>query len=128
MVGAFHEPVFVRFAPEVEVVHAVVPKQTVQCGRARNLLGEKPIDIVAVDEKLAQPESRSPSIPGGRVVLAPSREFPERGVDLVREVNPAWNRLDQPQVHLEVARGEAVERHRAVVGNAVLIELAADQA
>ena len=125
---AFDETVFVHFVAEVEVVHAVVPEQTVEAGRAADVLGEKPIDIVAVGEELAQPENRSPSIPGGSVVLTPSGEFAERGVDLVREVNPARNRLDQPHVHLEVARGEAVERHRAVIGNAVLVELAADQA
>ena len=51
----------------------------------------------------------------------------ERGVDLVREVNPVRNRLDPPHAHLEVARGEAMERHRAVIGNAALVELAADQ-
>ena len=79
VVGAFYETVIVRFAAEVEVMHAVVPEQTVEGSRTADVPGEKSIDIVTVGEELAQPENRSPSIPGGSVVLySPARVRPTR--------------------------------------------------
>ena len=48
-------------------------------------------------------------------------------MDLLPEVDSARSRLDPTHGQLEVARGEALGRHRAVIGNAVLVELVANQ-
>ena len=98
------------------MVHAVVPQQPIPASRAAEVLAEKRIDIGALDEELAQPKNRCPSVAGRSVVPTSARELAQRIVGLVREVNLARSRVDQPCVHLEVARDEAVEHHRRAIG------------
>ena len=49
VVRAFHESVHTHIAAEVEVVHAVVPQQTVPTGRAADVLAEERIHIGTVE-------------------------------------------------------------------------------
>ena len=60
------------------------------------------------------------------VVFTPPHQLAQGGVGSVRDVNPARNGMDPSLVHLEVARGEAVERHRPVIRNIVFVQLAFD--
>ena len=50
------------------MVHAVVPQQPIPASRAAEVLAEKRIDIGALDEELAQPKNRCPSVAGRSVV------------------------------------------------------------